>query len=147
MGDCSQLACPNDCSNHGACINGVCHCDTWWKGPYCGLRDRYKCSKVCAARCMLRVRPDQDEPALADRPGDRLAQCMTECMNSEECQQPNYEANGGSVPPFDTQAPSDAWGQQMHQLAKAARDRQQAYDATVNYGTGGGLASYYNRVR
>ena len=131
------------CSNHGACINGVCHCDTWWKGAYCGLRDRSKCSKVCAARCLIRTGQDQDETILGGGPGDKLAACMTECMNSDECARPQYdEHNKKSVPPFDSAPPSLTWGNTMDQRAAQARNRQEVFNEAKVHGTGGGLASF-----
>ena len=143
-----SVACPNSCSDHGACINGVCHCDSWWVGPYCGLRDRSKCSKVCAARCVLRTGTDQDETTTGGGPGDRLRQCMQDCMNSDECVRPQYDARSRvSVPPFDIAPPSKTWGNTMDQRAAQARERQEIFNKEHVYGTGGGLASFPNRVR
>ena len=34
--DCAQvLTCPSGCSNHGTCVNGLCHCDKFYTGVAC----------------------------------------------------------------------------------------------------------------
>jgi len=42
--DCSISDCPNDCNNHGNCIDGFCICDEKWSGNDCSVP---KCHNNC----------------------------------------------------------------------------------------------------
>lgn len=86
--DCSELTCPNKCSQRGKCGNGTCACKAPYVGDHCqvycdpdahfycsGLCDKscknktkldkmgiLDCTKICAPKCLEKMFMDQDPP-------------------------------------------------------------------------------------
>ena len=87
--NCQGNRCPNHCSDHGTCIDGLCVCNTGWDG--------YDCSKVklCSALCPESwigdgiCDPDCNIPKCLNDNGDcdHICRCPDEWLSDGSCDQ------------------------------------------------------------
>ena len=78
IGDfCGEQLCPDNCNDHGICLNGTCKCDNMYQGITCQ-------AKRCNAKCALHGRCDHETGFCKCNPGYFGAAC-TQLLCKNDC--------------------------------------------------------------